>query len=141
MEKRIKKQWEKDFDPILRLSVALLALLLVVLALSFTACEPTYFEGEVCELEFKEAYTTTTVIPITIYNGKTTSIIMVPYVYHYPDRWFVKVKSFDEEKQKFIYNSCYVTKECFETLKIGDWFVYNEDYCFDEEPCIKERAE
>ena len=37
------------------------------------------------------------------------------------------------------YNDCYVTEETYNSLKIGDWFVYDEDYCFPEEPYTQEK--
>ena len=54
----------------------ILVLFMPVLMLCGCGCskEP-YFEGEICHLEYKERYTTTIIIPITIYNGKTTSIV------------------------------------------------------------------
>lgn len=118
--------------------IALLVVILIVMAVILTGCQKS-FEGEVCELELKEAYTTTVILPITIFNGKTNTVIMVPHIRTYPDRYRVKVKTFDVENNKYTYNECYVTKECFEQLKIGDWFVYDKDYCFDSEPYTQTR--
>ena len=116
-------------------------LLVGILMLMFlTGCKAERFEGEVCELEFKEEYTTTRVMTITVFNGKTSSVIVVPYVFHYPDRWRVKVREYDEENRQITYHECYVTEEVFNSLEIGDWFVYDESYCFANEPYTTERA-
>lgn len=57
--------------------VTIIAVLLVGLFL-FVGCKKEAFEGEVCELEFKPTYTTTIIIPVTIWNGKTSSVFMIP---------------------------------------------------------------
>ena len=111
-----------------------LLLVLVMPMLVLCGCGEKNFEGEICHLEYKEAYTTTVIIPITMYNGKSTTVICVPYIRTYPDRWYVKVRRFNNDKQDYEYDDCYVTEECYNKLNMGDWFVYNSDYCFDEEP-------
>lgn len=118
----------------------LLLSFVILTVLSFSACTTESFEGEVCELEYKEAYTTTLILPITIFNGKTSSVIMIPYFRHYPNRWRVKVREYDTDSNKYIYHECYVTEETYNSLKIGDWFVYDEDYCYPDEPYSQERA-
>lgn len=102
-------------------------------------CSNENFEGEVCELEFKESYSTTILIPVTFYNGTSTMTTLIPYIRTYPDRWYVKVKNFNEAKQEYNYHDCYVTEECFKKLKIGDWFVFDKDYCFENEPYTQRR--
>ena len=112
------------------------------LLFSFAGCsnrEP--FEGEICNLEYQPAYTTTSLIPIIISNGKTVTTILVPYILYYPDRWYVQVREYVEEDEEFVYHECWVTEEVFTSLNIGDWFVYNADYCFPDEPCEKVRLD
>ena len=116
-------------------------LLLFVTIFSFYACKKDiYFEGEICDLQFQEEYTMTLLLPVNIYTGKTHSVILVPYIRRYPDRYYVKTKTYNEEKENYEYNECYVTKDCFEKLEIGQWFVYDKTYCFEEEPYIQEKA-
>ena len=111
-----------------------LILVLIVPVFLFCGCKEKSFEGEICHLEYKEAYTQTIIVPVAVYNGTTTTFIYVPYIRTYPDRWYVEVRNFNTEKQEYEYNDCYVTEECFNQLKIGDWFVYDSDYCFEKEP-------
>lgn len=119
-----------------------LCLIILLIPLCFLGCrkKEANFEGEVCELEYKEAYTTTVILPIYIYNGKTTTLMMIPYIRSYPDRYRVKVQNYNDNKQSYDYYECYVTKECFDNLKIGDWFVYDKDFCFKEEPYTQVKA-
>ena len=105
----------------------------------FVGCKKESFEGEVCELEFKPAYTTTVIIPVTIYNGTTSSLVMIPYIRYYPDRWYVKVKEYVIGEETYTYYECYVTEEVYDSLEVGDWFVYDEEYCFPNEPYEQER--
>ena len=111
-----------------------LVLVLVMPMLVLCGCGEKNFEGEICHLEYKEAYST--IVPVTtfIFTGKTTIPIITNYVRTYPERWYVEVRKFNQDKQEWEYNDCYVTEECFNQLKIGDWFVYDSDYCFDKEP-------
>ena len=119
--------------------LSLMFMILFVLFM-FSACGTEPFEGEVCELKYQEAYTTTVIVPVTVWNGKTASVITIPYIWSYPDRWRVKVREYDDEKDEFIYHECYVTEEIYNSLKIGDWFIYNEDYCYPNEPYTHEKA-
>lgn len=122
------------------ISIILVLILPVIL---FCGCSNSKsdkgFEGEICVLEFKEEYTTRTPITTIIWTGKTAVPITTWYVRTYPDRWYVKVRRFNTDKQEYEYDECYVTKECFDKLKIGDWFIYNSDYCFDEEPYTQKK--
>lgn len=120
--------------------VTIIAVLLVGLFL-FVGCKKEAFEGEVCELEFKPAYTTTIIIPVTIWNGKTSSVFMIPYIRYYPDRWYVKVREYVSGDGMYKYHECYVTEEVYNTLEVGDWFVYDEEYCFPDEPYEQEQKQ
>ena len=76
-------------------------ILTILLLFSFTGCskqEP--FEGEICKLEYQPVYTTTTLVPIIISNGKTTTTILVPYIFYYPDRWYVQVREYVGEYEE-----------------------------------------
>lgn len=102
-------------------------------------CGDKHFEGEICHLEYKEEYSEEITKTTFVWTGKFGVPIYTDYIRTYPDRWYVEVRSFNKEKQKYEYNDCYVTKECFEKLKIGDWFVYDESYCFSKEPYTEVR--
>lgn len=117
----------------------ILILLCIITSIIFTGCNKKGFEGEICELEFKPAYDTVLLLPITIYNGKTTTIILVPYIRHYPDRYYVKVRHFNDKDQKYNYDDCYVPKDVFDELDIGDWFVFDPNNYFDSEPYTQEK--
>lgn len=119
--------------------IAIIMLLLLPLTIFSGCSKEKSFEGEICKLEYKEEYTT--IIPLTtyIYNGKTMTPIITYYVRTYPDRWYVQVRRFNTNKQKYEYDECYVTQECFAKLKIGDWFVYDKDFCYSEEPYTQVR--
>ena len=82
----------------------------IISMLCLCGCGNKFFEGEVCELRFEEEYTTTILLPTNIYNGKTMQTILIPYIRTYPDRWYVRVRTFNTEKQNYEYNACYVTK-------------------------------
>ena len=114
--------------------------LLSVLALiMMTSCSDSINEGDVYDKEFKPEYTTVSVLPMTISNGKTVTTIMVPYAIHYPDRWVIYIKAYDEETCKWINEDFYVSEEVYDSVNIGDYFVFDEDMGTRDEPYTKTR--
>ena len=91
--------------------------------------------------EFKPEYTTVSVLPMTISNGKTVTTIMVPYTIHYPDRWVIYIKAYDEETRKWITEDFYVSEEVYDSVNIGDYFVFDEDMGTRDEPYTKQESE
>lgn len=116
--------------------------LLIVLALiMLISCSDSINEGDVYEKEFKPEYTTVSVLPMTISNGKTVTTIMVPYTIHYPDRWVIYIKAYDEETRKWITEDFYVSEEVYDSVNIGDYFVFDEDMGTRDEPYTKQESE
>lgn len=119
----------------------LLLVLIIIILLNFcfllTACKEEHYEGEITCKEFLKEYTTIKIIPVIVHNGKTTSTIMIPYTHHYPDRWKLTIQWYADNK--FHNKNIYVTKECYDSVNIGDWFVYNKSFCSLKEPCTKTR--
>lgn len=114
--------------------------LLIVLALiMLTSCSDSINEGDVYEKEFKPEYTTVSVLPMTISSGKTVTTIMVPYTIHYPDRWVIYIKAYDEEACNWINEDFYVSEEVYDSVDIGDYFVFDEDMGTRDEPYTKTR--
>lgn len=114
-----------------------ISLFLFVLIFSFVACDDTSCEGEVIKKEFLEEHSEVRLMPVTIFNGKTTTIMMIPYSFHYPNRWRITVKWYSDGE--FHTREIYVTEECYNKVTIGDWFVYDKDFCTYTEPCEKNR--
>ena len=116
--------------------------LLIVLALiMLISCSDSINEGDVYEKEFKPEYTTVSVLPMTISNGKTVTTIMVPYTIHYPDRWVIYIKAYDEETRKWITEDFYVSEEVYDSVNIGDYFVFDEDMGTRDETYTKQESE
>ena len=105
------------------------------------SCSDSINEGDVYEKEFKPEYTTVSVLPMTISNGKTVTTIMVPYTIHYPDRWVIYIKAYDEETRKWITEDFYVSEEVYDSVNIGDYFVFDEDMGTRDEPYTKQESE
>lgn len=113
----------------------------LLLALLLCSCETEITEGEIYEKEFKAE--DTQLIPITtfIYTGKTSIPVTTFYNRHYPDRYIVRIRQYSEEKNTFLYNEYYVDKETFDKVNIGDWFIFDEAFCLENEPYTQEKAE
>ena len=116
---------------------ALICLLLVV---CLCGCSNEITEGEVYEKEYREAHTTVMMLPLVISNGKTTKTTMIPFLVHYPDRYVIFIKAYQDEEWKT--EDFYVSKEVYDSIKIGDMFLYDEERGdLQDEPYTKERKE
>ena len=115
------------------ISIFILMLILVTL----TGCSSEITEGEVYDKEYKAAHTSVMMIPMTTYNGKTSTVHMIPYIYNYPDRYIIYIKKFEDNEWKEA--DYYVPKEVYDGINIGDQFVYDEGRDLSEEPYTRER--
>lgn len=106
---------------------AVFAVLAVVLLLSISACRSKITSGEVVEKNFTPAHREVRLIPIFISNGKNSSTRLVPFVYHYSDRWDVTIAAWDEKEKKMQTATYRVTEEVYEAVEIGAEFVYDKD--------------
>ena len=115
-----------------------LCFLLIIVLL--TGCGNDITGGEICEKTFKSEYFSTILMPISHFNGKTTTITYVPYIYHYPDRWIITIKAYDETKDKWRTKSFYVAEDIYNQYEIGDTFTYDATRGdLAEEPYTKEK--
>ena len=96
-------------------------------------------EGEVYEKEYRQAYTQILLMPITISDGKTATVIYVPFLISYPDRWCVRIRNREKAEDDYATNTFWITEEVYNSVEVGDWFVFDKDYCSTEEPHTKER--
>lgn len=97
---------------------------IIIFAISLCSCSEQITIGEVVYKKYNPEYTTTMVIPVTISNGKTSTVAMIPYVYHYNESWEITIRGWDEEEQEFETATYRVTEEVFETTYIGGEFQY-----------------
>ena len=116
------------------------ALIFLLLVVSLCGCSNEITEGEVYEKEYREAHTTVMMLPLVISNGKTTKTTMIPYLVHYPDRYVIFIKAYQDDEWKT--EDFYVSKEVYDSIKIGDMFLYDEERGdLQDEPYTKERKE
>lgn len=111
---------------------------LVFLILTLWGCEDKIAEGEVYEKEYRAAHTDVRMMPVVISNGKTTTTTVIPYVVSYPDRYIIHIKAFNGEEWET--EDYYVSKEVYDSVNVGDIFVYDtERGDLQDEPYTKER--
>lgn len=122
-----------------KLKIFILIGIMTLGLLVLTGCSQEISDGEVYDKEFKEAHTEVRIIPITMYNGKTTTTTIIPYTYYYPDRYIIYIKKFEDNEWKTA--DYYVTKEIYETINIGDQFEYVEGRDLADEPYTREKSE
>lgn len=119
------------------LMIFCIILIVVVMVIGLSGCSGKITEGEVYDKEYKTAHTAVMMIPMTTYNGKTSTVHMIPYIYNYPDRYIIYIKKFeDNEWKKADY---YVPKDVYDGINVGDQFEYVEGRDLSEEPYTRER--
>lgn len=108
------------------------------LLISLCGCGHRLTEGEVYEKEYKEAETNVVIIPIVISNGKSTKTTMIPYVYYYPDRWVIRIREPNGDGT-YMTDEYYTAKEVYDSVNIGDTFIFDPDRDFENEPYTREQ--
>lgn len=113
---------------------------LIFVFLLMCGCSTTITEGEVYAKEYREAFTTVNCYPVVIYNGKTTTTMIIPYTVYYPERWVIFIKSFEDGE--WLTEDYFVSESIYNSINIGDIFVYDESRGdLKDEPYTKEKAE
>lgn len=101
-----------------RILLVILVITIIIAVCTACAIGPIH-EGEVYAKEHKEAYTSVT--QQWVRYGKVN--VVTPKTTHHPERWVISFKAYNEESQKWKYNSCNVSKELYDSVNIGDWFI------------------
>lgn len=110
----------------------------ILIILCFSSCDKIT-HGEVYSKEYKPAESRIMYIPIVHTNGKNTFTTIIPFYYHYPDRWEIDIRQPDG-KGDYLTAEYYVDKSVFDAIKIGDEFVYDSTRDYDEEPYTREKV-
>ena len=84
-------------------------------------------QGEVINKEYTPAHQFTTLIPIVHTNGKDTFTTYMPYTYFYSDKWEITIQQWDEEQQQMLTAVYRVTQEVYDTVNMGDEFIYTDE--------------
>lgn len=119
--------------------IMLLSLLFIVITTS--SCSKNITEGEVFNTEYKAAHTDLMWVPIVYSDGKTSYTTMMPVYRHYPDTWIIYIKSYDEDKQKWLTEDYYVSKNVYDEIHIGDWFIYDKNLHKKEQVYTQEQVQ
>lgn len=106
---------------------AVLVVLVVVLLLGISGCSGKLKSGEVIKKSYTPAHSETRIIPLVTFNGKTSNVMLIPYIYYYSEKWEVTIAAWDEKEKKMQTATYRVTKEVYEAAEIGAEFVYDKD--------------
>lgn len=110
-------------------------LILILSILILTGCSNDLTKGEVIDKEYNPAYRQLVLMPVHIYNGKTSTMIMVPYWIFHEENWKIEIKCIEKDcntKQTY-----YITEKLYNEIKIGDIYEYNEKTDLKKEPTFK----
>ena len=114
--------------------------ILLAFVLFLPACSLKITSGEVYDKEHRDAFTTVSLYPLIISNGKTTTTLMVPYTFYYPERWVIFIKSFEDGE--WLTEDFYVSETVYNSISIDDMFEYDESRGdLTDEPYTKEKSE
>lgn len=116
----------------------IVAVVLFLIVTTLSGCGHRLTEGEVYDKKFIAAHTQALLLPMTIYNGKTSTTVLVPYTYYYPDTWTISIKDFQDGK--WIYAEYCVPEEVYTSAEIGSIFRYEKDRDLTEPPYTRERG-
>ena len=118
-----------------------LTLVMVFLILSSVpACsDKGITEGDVYKKQFKPEYETIMYVPTTFYNGKTSTTVLIPYFFHYPDRYVISIKNRSDDLKEPVTRDFYVDKNTYDSIQIGSYFVFDDAKSSTEEPYTKQR--
>ena len=110
--------------------------LFLVIGLLLTSCGNKVHneKGYVIEKNHREPYYTTMVT--MVYTGKT--LIPITYIIYHAESWSLDLRDEDDGKYKE-YTVYLKDSEVWEQINIGDYFVWDEETCYDCEPTTKER--
>lgn len=110
-----------------------MAIGLCLFCMAVTGCGKEQLrEGEIYDKAFTPAHSETTILPLTIYNGKTFTVTYIPCIYHYYDSYCIKIREYDPDKKNYKTAQYYTTKEVFDACEIGGIFIYDETRDFEE---------
>lgn len=112
---------------------------ILLIALVLCGCSQKLTQGEVIEKKFTPAHSEVMIIPMVTTDGKNTSITNVLYIYYYSDTYKITIRDYiDNEEQTATYR---VTQEVYDSVDVGNEFIYSEEYEPDEPEYTREEQE
>lgn len=102
-------------------------LVIIITLIILSGCSDKITSGEIIDKKYTPAYTQTIIVPVTVYTGKSTTVIPVPYTYHYNDTWTVTIRNWNDELKKYDTATYRIDKDTFDSITIGGQFEYVED--------------
>ena len=115
--------------------------LLVLMFLLLVGCGAKITSGEVIDKKYTKAHTQVIMVPLVMSNGKTTTTTIIPYLYHYADRWEITIRQYDAENGAEVTATYSVTQDVYDAVNLHDEFVYNKDMEPEEPEYIRERKD
>ena len=115
--------------------------LLVLMLLLLVGCGARIASGEVIDKKYTEAHTQVIMAPIVMSNGKTTTTTIIPFIYHYADRWEITIRQYDAEDGAEVTATYRVTQEVYDAVSMHDEFVYDKDMEPEELEYTRERKD
>ena len=88
-------------------------LMLVFMASILWGCGNSLKEGEIYE---------NVIVPQIYRVGESTVMMMEPRIIHHSDSWEIKIRDYNEAKQRYDTATYYVDKDTFDRYNIGDLF-------------------
>ena len=100
-----------------------IVIILVMAIFILSGCKKAITSGEVVEKTHRDAYSTVRMQTVHMYKG---SSMQIPITEHHPESWYIKIGGYNE-KEEYVYATYSVSKEIYDSIKIGDQFTYTKD--------------
>ena len=97
-------------------------LMLVFMASILWGCGNSLKEGEIYEKTFTPEHYENVIVHQIYRVGASTVMMMEPRIIHHSDSWEIKIRDYNEAKQRYDTATYYVDKDTFDRYNIGDLF-------------------
>ncbi|QIA28629.1 hypothetical protein [Phage f2b1] len=104
---------------------------LTALALGTTlllgACSPDITEGTVYNKRYHPEEFYVMMMPIVTSDGKTTTTTMIPMYIYNPETWEIDIKKYSKKEKKYLTEDYYVDRAVYDSVNVGTYFKFEEE--------------
>lgn len=98
-------------------------LVLAAFVIVLAGCGGGLDSGNVTAKSEIAAHDETRLFPLVISTGKVTTVILVPWIVHYPDAWRLELRDCLSNAPKCKTGHIYVSEETYRDTRIGAWYA------------------
>lgn len=117
-----------------------LVIMICIIIVCFSGCvNKDINEGIIISKEFTPAHSEIIMMPMVVSNGKSTSTVIVPYIYYYNDKWEITIQGV--ANGEIVKETYRVKEEVYEKVSLGDNFKFEESMNPESKEYTKEKLD